>query len=91
MDNTDTTRARIKSILSLIGACRCESVLGIDGPWGEPECGVVGGLEGVEGGGVAEGEADVVEAVEQAIFAEWVDVEVGAEALIVGDGLGFER
>ena len=38
------------------------------------------GLEGVEGGGVAEGEADVVEAVEEAIFAERVDVEVGAEA-----------
>jgi len=41
------------------------------------------------GGGVAEGEADVVEAVEQAILAEWVDVECCAEALLVGDGLGF--
>ena len=57
---------------------------------GEPEFFVVFGFEGVEFGGVAEGEADVVEAVEQAVFAEGVDVEVGAEALVVGDGLGFE-
>ena len=35
----------------------------------------------------AEGEADVVEAVEQAVFAEGIDVEVGVEAVRVGDGL----
>ena len=39
---------------------------------------------------MAEGEADVVEAVQQAVLAEGVDVEVGVEALVVGDGLGFE-
>ena len=39
---------------------------------------------------MAEGEADVVEAVQQAVLAERVDVEVGVEALVVGDGLGFE-
>ena len=44
-------------------------------------------LEAVEIGFVAEGEADVVEAVEEAVFAEGVDVEVGVEALGVGDGL----
>ena len=44
----------------------------------------------VEVGGVAEGEADVVEAVEEAVFAEGVDVEVGVEALVVGDGLCLE-
>ena len=39
---------------------------------------------------VAQGEADVVEAVQQAVFAEGVDVEVRVEAVVVGDGLGFE-
>ena len=39
---------------------------------------------------MAQGEADVVEAVQQAVFAERVDVEVGVEAFVVGDGLGFE-
>ena len=48
------------------------------------------GFEGVEFGFVAQGEADVVEAIQQAVFAERVDVEVRVEALVVGDGLGFE-
>ncbi len=51
---------------------------------------VVGGFVGVEGFGVAEGEGDVVEAVEEAVFAEGVDVEAGVEAGVVGDGLVFE-
>ena len=55
-----------------------------------PEFFVVFGFEGVELGFVAQGEADVVEAVQQAVLAERVDVEVGVEALVVGDGLGFE-
>ena len=48
------------------------------------------GFEGVEFGFVAEGKADVVEAVEEAVFAEGIDVEVACVALVVGDGLGFE-
>ena len=55
-----------------------------------PEFVVVFGFELVELVFVAEGEADVVEAVQQAVLAERVDVEVRVEALIVGDGLGFE-
>src|SRR5438309_375130 len=39
---------------------------------------------------MAQGEAYVVEAVQQAVFAEGVDVEVCAEAFVIGDGLGFE-
>src|SRR6185312_4798816 len=58
--------------------------------WFEPECSVVFGFVSVEFGFVAQREADVVEAVEQAVFAERVDLEGGAEALIVDDGLGFE-
>ncbi len=37
-----------------------------------------------------EGQAYVVEAVEEAMLAEGVDVEVGVEAVGVGYGLGFE-
>ncbi len=47
-------------------------------------------LELVESFFVAQGEADVVEAVQQAVFAERVDVEVRVEAEVVGDGLGLE-
>ena len=39
---------------------------------------------------MAQREADVVEAVQQAVFAERVDFEVRVEALVVGDGLRFE-
>ena len=39
---------------------------------------------------MAQGQAYVVEAVQQAVFAERVDFECGAEAFIIGDGLGFE-
>ena len=47
-------------------------------------------FEVVDGVGVTQGQADVVEAVQQAVLAEWVDVEVRVEAEVVGDGLGFE-
>ena len=50
----------------------------------------MGGFVGVEDLGVAEGEGDVVEAVEEAVFAEGVDVEAGVETFVVGDGLVFE-
>src|ERR1700723_4255852 len=56
----------------------------------QPKFGVVLGFIGVEFGFVAKGEADVIESVKQAVFAEGIDVEVGAEAFVVGDGLGFE-
>ena len=65
-------------------------MLGIDGPRGEPELFVVRGFEGVEGGGVAQGEADVVEAVEQAIFAEWVDVDGKLLKTLHGDTIVAE-
>jgi len=39
---------------------------------------------------VAKREANVIKTIEQAVFAERIDLEVGAEALLVGDGLGFE-
>jgi hypothetical protein len=46
---------------------------------------------GVEFGGVAQGEADIVEALDEAVLAERVYLEGGMEALRVGDGLSFER
>jgi len=49
------------------------------------------GFEGVEGCGVAQGQADVVESFGQAVLSEGVDFEGGVEAFGVGDGLGFER
>jgi hypothetical protein len=52
---------------------------------------VVGCFELVEVGGVAQGEADVVEALDEAVLAERVDLEGGVEALCVADGLVFER
>jgi hypothetical protein len=52
-----------------------------------PEFCVVLGFIGVEFRLVAQGEADVVEAVNEAVLTERVDVEVGIEALVVGDGL----
>ncbi len=47
-------------------------------------------FEVVDGVGLTQGQADVVEPVQQAVFAEGVDVEVCVEAEVVGDGLGFE-
>ena len=40
--------------------------------------------------GLSQREANVVESVQQAVFAEGVDVEVCVETEVVGDGLGFE-
>ena len=40
---------------------------------------------------MAQGEADVVEALDEAELAEGVDFEGGVEALCVGDGLGFSE
>ena len=56
----------------------------------KPELDVVFGFEFVEFGFVTQGETYVVEAVQQAVFAEGVDFEFGAEALVVGDSLGLE-
>ena len=39
---------------------------------------------------VPQGQSDVVEAVQQAIFAEGINVEVGAKPIGVGDGLILE-
>ncbi len=40
-------------------------------------------FEVVDGVGLAQSQADVVEAIQQAVFAEGVDVEVGVEAKVV--------
>ncbi len=47
-------------------------------------------FEVVDGMGLAQGEADVIEAIQQAVFAEGVDIEVCVEAQVVDDGLSFK-
>ena len=39
---------------------------------------------------MTESQANVVEAVQEAVFPEGVDLKGGVEALVVGDGLGLE-
>ena len=78
---------RFEILLDLVG---CVHKLASDCSRLEPEFGVMFRFVFVEFGFVAEGEADVVEAVQQAVFAERVDVEVCIEAFIVRDGLGFK-
>lgn len=58
--------------------------------WFQPELGVMFVFEGVKFGFMAQRQTYVIEAVQEAVFAEGVDFEVCAETFVVGDGLGFE-
>ena len=47
-------------------------------------------LEGGDAVGDAQGEADVVPAVQQALTAEGIDAELETQPRIVGDGLSLQ-